>query len=210
MLTLHDVEYVLPGGRHLFRGVDLSLAPGEAVAIEGPSGTGKSTLLAIIGGLLQPTSGTVSICASWRSERFAWVLQGLNSLSARSALDNAALYDMIDGVKRSAARQAAAEQLVSLGMVEHTNTQVRRLSGGELQRVAVARALSSQRPVVLADEPTNQLDRANARNVMSALVDAASQGRAVIVVTHDSDALSGRCRVLRLSESGLHHASAPL
>lgn len=210
MLTLTDVEYVLPGGRRLFGGVDLCLSPGDAVAIEGPSGTGKSTLLAIIGGLLKPTSGTVTIGAPWQSERFAWVLQGLNSLGARSALDNAALYDLIDGVKRSAARRAAAEQLIGLGMGGHMNTRVRRLSGGELQRVAVARALSCRRPLVLADEPTNQLDRDNAKHVMSALIDAASEGRAVVVVTHDRDALSDRCRVLRLSENGLHDVSKPL
>lgn len=210
MLTLNDVQYVLPGGRRLFRGVELSLSPGDAVAIEGPSGTGKTTLLAIVGGLLQPTSGTVTISAPWRSERFAWVLQGLNSLGARSALDNAALYDLIDGAKRSAARRAAAEQLIGLGIGGHMNTRVRRLSGGELQRVAVARALGCRRPLVLADEPTNQLDRENAKHVMSAIFDAASQGRAVVVVTHDRDALSDRCRVLRLSENGLHDVSSPL
>jgi ABC-type lipoprotein export system ATPase subunit len=210
VLTLNDVEYVLPGGRRLFRGVELSLSPGDAVAIEGPSGTGKSTLLAIIGGLLQPTSGTVTISATWKSQRFAWVLQGLNSLGARSALDNAALYDLVDGVKRAEAHRTAAEQLIGLGMGEHMNTRVRRLSGGELQRVAVSRALSCRRPLVLADEPTNQLDHKNAEHVMSALVGVASQGRAVVVVTHDSDALSNRCRVLRLNENGLHDVSRPL
>jgi ABC-type lipoprotein export system ATPase subunit len=207
MLILDDVEYVLPGGRRLFRGVHLLLSPGDAVAIEGPSGTGKSTLLAIIGGLLQPTSGTVTFGAPCQSDGIAWVLQGLNSLGARSALDNAALYSLIDGANRSAARRVAAEQLVGLGLGGHLNTRVRRLSGGELQRVAVARALSCRRPLVLADEPTNQLDRQNARHVMSAIFGGARQGRAVVAVTHDRDALSDSCKVMRLSENGLHEVS---
>ncbi len=207
MLTLSDVGYVLPGGRHLFGGIDLAVAPGEAVAIEGPSGTGKSTLLALIGGLLRPTSGHVSFDTDWQSYRFAWVLQGLNSLAARTALDNAALYSLLDGERRSAARRSAHQQLVDLGMADHIHKRVRRLSGGELQRVTVARALSCDRPVVLADEPTNQLDRVNAKRVMATLTDSAAQGRAVIVVTHDHEALSDRCRVLRLDENGLHDAS---
>lgn len=207
MLTLGNVEYVLPGGRRLFAGVDLTVGAGDAVAIEGPSGTGKSTLLAIIGGLLRPTSGSVSVDAAWRSHRFAWVLQGLNSLGARSALDNAALYNLLDGERRSVARRAAREQLVELGMGDNLHKRVRRLSGGELQRVAAARALSSQRPLVLADEPTNQLDRDNAQRVMAALADSATQGRAVIVVTHDHDALSDRYRILRLGENGVHEIS---
>ena len=207
MLTLTNIEYVLPGGRRLFGGIDLTINPGEAVAIEGPSGTGKSTLLAIIGGLLRPTSGTVTIDTAWPSHRFAWVLQGLNSLGARSALDNAALYNLLDGERRSVARRIAGERLVELGMGDHMHKRVRRLSGGELQRVAAARALSSRRPLVLADEPTNQLDRDNAKRVMAAVVDSATQGRAVIVVTHDHDALPDRCRVLRLDENGLHDVS---
>ncbi len=207
MLDLKEIEYVLPGGRRLFSGVTLSVSPGDAVAIEGPSGTGKSTLLAIMGGLLKPTSGTVMISAPWRVERFAWILQGLNALGARSALDNAALYNLIDGTKRSVARQAAAEELIRLGMSEQMNTPVRRLSGGEAQRVAVARAVSCMRPLILADEPTNQLDRKNAQHVMSALSDAANRGRAVVVVTHDREALSDGCKVLRLSENGLHDVS---
>lgn len=210
MLTLNDLEYVLPDGRRLFGGVQLTVLPGEAVAIEGPSGIGKSTLLAIIGGLLRPSSGTVTISAPWRSERFAWVLQGLNSLGARSALDNAALYDLVDGAKRSAARRVAAEQLIGLGLGGHANTRARRLSGGEIQRVAVARALSCRRPLILADEPTNQLDRKNAQHVMSAIFDVVRQGRAVVAVTHDRDALPERCRILRLSESGLHDVSKSL
>lgn len=207
MLILNAVEYVVPGGRRLFQGVDLNLSPGDAVAIEGPSGIGKSTLLAIIGGLLLPTSGAVTVTEPWRSARLAWVLQGLNSLSARSAIDNAALYDLLDGTNRSVARQAAADRLIDLGLGGHLRTRVRRLSGGELQRVAVARALSCRRPLILADEPTNQLDRKHAMRVMGALVDAAEQDRAVVIVTHDRESIAGRCRVYRLAEDGLHDVS---
>lgn len=207
MLTLTDVGYVLPGGRRLFGGVELTVAGGEAVAIEGPSGTGKSTLLALIGGWLQPTSGTIRVERVGRSHQVAWVLQSLNALGARSALDNAALFGLVDGVPRSVARLGARRQLIDLGLRDQIDTRVRRLSGGECQRVAVARALSSSRPLLLADEPTNQLDRGNARRVMAALVAGTSQGRAVVIVTHDHDALPDRCRVLRLDEHGLHDAA---
>jgi putative ABC transport system ATP-binding protein len=114
---------------------------------------------------------------------------------------------LVDGIKRSEANEAAAAQLSRLGMSELVRTRVRQLSGGELQRVAVARALSCRRQLILADEPTNQLDRTNAEHVMSELVNVTSQGRAVVIVTHDRAALLGRCRVLRLSEEGLHDAS---
>lgn len=207
MLTLTDVSYVLPDKRRLFESINLSVAVGDAVVIEGPSGTGKSTLLAIIGGLLQPTSGSVTVDPPWDTQRVAWVLQSLNSLSARTTLDNAALYNLIDGATRSAALQSAAEGLTKLGLGKHLDKRVRLLSGGELQRVAAARAVGSLRPLVLADEPTNQLDRANAKRVMSALIDSANSGRAVVIVTHDLDAVAGKCRILRLSEKGLHERS---
>lgn len=207
MLTASDVGFRFAGGRRLFAGVSLSLEPGQAVAIEGPSGTGKSTLLALLGGLLDPTEGAVRVESSHRAP-FGWVLQSLNSLSARSVLANAELNNVIDGVGRSVARERARLSLDAVGLGDRWRSRARHLSGGELQRLAVARVLASTRPIVLADEPTNQLDRTNATAVMRALfATAEADRRIVVVVTHDHDALPNTVRVLRLTEDGL--ADAP-
>lgn len=206
MLTASEVGFRFAGGRRLFAGVSLVLEPGEAVAIEGPSGTGKSTLLALLGGLLDPTDGEVRIESAHRAP-FGWVLQSLNSLGARSVLANAELNNVIDGIDRSTARGRAREALDAVGLGDRLRSRARQLSGGELQRLAVARVLASTRPIVLADEPTNQLDRANATAVMGALfATAEADQRIVVVVTHDHDALPDACRVLRLTEDGLADA----
>ncbi len=203
MLTAVGVSYRLPTGRQLFDGVDLELSPGCALAIEGPSGTGKSTLLALLGGVLKPTVGTVTIEGDHPAP-FAWVLQTLNSLGARTVLANAALLARLDGTSTRDANARADEMLNLVGIGDLANARARHLSGGELQRLAVARALTSNRPIVLADEPTNQLDRHNARRVMRALIDSAHEHqRCVLIVTHDGDALPDRTTKLRLTEAGL-------
>lgn len=203
MLTARGLSYRLPSGdRVLFQDVSLRVDLGDGVAIEGPSGVGKTTLLAILAGLLQPTRGTVTLDRSCHLP-FAWVLQTLNNLPARSVLANACLYGLVDPHAASFVRGRATELLQELGMGHMLAIPARELSGGELQRMAVARALASNRPVVLADEPTNQLDRANARQVMGTLFASRNHQRAVVVVTHDHDALPSGVRVLRLTEHGL-------
>jgi ABC-type lipoprotein export system ATPase subunit len=206
VLTARGLGYRLPDGRELFRDLDLHVGPGEAVAIEGPSGTGKSTLLALLGGLLEPTSGTVETADSG-NRPFGWVLQSLNSLSARTVMDNAMLYSRLDNRPTRDSRAAAEAALAELGLAGLAHTRVRKLSGGELQRLAVARVVACNRPIVLADEPSNQLDQANARLVMSTLVSSANESRCVVVVTHDRASLPAGCTVLRLAQDGLHVAS---
>lgn len=204
MLTARDLSYRLPNGRMLFSNVSLDVGPGEAVAIEGPSGTGKTTLLAVLGGVLAPTTGSVDVDAAHPAP-FAWVLQTLNSLGARTVMDNAALFALLDGEARSIAMSRARASLTAVGIEELSRSTARQLSGGELQRLAVARALASRRPILLADEPSNQLDRTNARLVMSALAEAAHDHvRSVVIVTHDRESLSRSTRVLQLNESGLY------
>lgn len=172
------------------------------MAIQGPSGSGKSTLLAILGGIIAPVEGTV-VLGALRSAPVAWILQTLNSLGSRSVLDNACLYNILDHQAACVATDAALAILDELGMSHVAYVKARRLSGGELQRVAVARALVSNRPILLADEPTNQLDPANARRVMRALLGETSTARVTVVVTHDVDSLPVECRLLRLTELGL-------
>lgn len=202
MLTVTDVSYALPTGRTLFRDVNLQLAAGEVAVIEGPSGCGKSTLLALVGGLLSPTTGSVATQTE-APHPWAWVLQSLNSLGARTVLDNAALLATLDGVNPLRARVAAAAALERLGLADRADDRARQLSGGELQRLAVARALTSSRPLLLVDEPTSQLDRTNAGVVMSALVEHAATGAAVLIVTHDRVAVPPTCPIFALHEAGL-------
>ncbi|HQZ37140.1 MAG TPA: ATP-binding cassette domain-containing protein [Ilumatobacteraceae bacterium] len=202
MLTARNLSYRLPDGRELFRSVELALQPGDAVAITGPSGTGKSTLLWLLGGLLQPTTGAVDISTP-NPHPIAWVLQGLYSLSARTVLHNTMLCGVIDGAKRSSIVNQSQLALHAVGLSEFAATKIRALSGGELQRVAVARALASGRPVILADEPTNQLDRTNATNVMHLLAEERHKGRVVVIVTHDTASLPAGVRQMQLTPEGL-------
>jgi putative ABC transport system ATP-binding protein/lipoprotein-releasing system ATP-binding protein len=207
MLTARGLSFRLPSGdRVLFRDVSFEVNAGDAVAIEGPSGVGKTTLLALLAGLMRPTSGTVTV-ESISTPPFAWVLQTLNSLPGRSVLANACLYGLVDDLPAPVVRHRATDLLVELGMGDMLATPARQLSGGEQQRMAVARALASSRPIVLADEPTNQLDHDNARQVMRTLFAASHGQRTVVVVTHDHDALPAGTRVLRLTEQGLHQVA---
>lgn len=202
MLRLAEVRYVLPDTRELFANVDLQLLTGDSVAITGPSGIGKSTLLGVIGGLLVPTEGRVVSGAGRRA--CAWVLQSMNALGARSVLANAALLLSLDGQDHTEGRGRVVPMLEEIGLGGHMYKRARTLSGGELQRLAVVRALASTRSLILADEPTTQLDRASAAIVMAMLFRTVTEeGRTLVVVTHDVESLPPGCRVLTLSETGL-------
>jgi ABC-type lipoprotein export system ATPase subunit len=203
VLTVSDVSYRLPDGRLLYEDVSFTMSIGETVIIEGPSGSGKSTLLALIGGLLAPTSGTVTLSAGVKRP-ITWVLQGLNALMARTVVDNVCLDRIIDGEYRSDLREEATEALSRVGLDGFGGRRARVLSGGELQRMSTARALMSTRPVILADEPTSQLDHANAKMVMSDLTEKSSTSKcAVVIVTHDTDVVPPGCRRLRLHDGKL-------
>jgi len=206
VLTASGLAYRLPTGRVLFEGVTLSVELGQVIFIEGPSGTGKSTLLALLGGVLRSSVGDVTT-TTVHPAPFAWVLQTLNSLNARTVLANAMLFARLDGTSTKVASGLSREMLRLVGIDALASARAGQLSGGELQRLAVVRALSCTRPVILADEPTNQLDRVNARLVMSTLVEQArDQNRSAVVVTHDRDSVPSDARILRLDESGLHAA----
>ncbi len=177
--------------------VDLQLRRGELLAIVGPSGSGKSTLLHLLGGVEPPTSGEVllegtafgSLDDEQRSQirrrRIGFVFQKINLLPTLSAVENVALPLLIDGIPRAEALARAQQALELAKMAERASHLPGEMSGGEQQRVGIARALVINPAVILADEPTGALDRATGKHIFAELRDCAERGRSVIVVTHD-------------------------
>ncbi|MDX2342890.1 MAG: ATP-binding cassette domain-containing protein [Acidimicrobiia bacterium] len=206
-LSATDVSHRYGRSQHpVLQEISLEVKLGEKIAVMGPSGSGKTTLLAILGGMLKPTSGHVDIATDKTTDAVAdyvaWVLQTTNVLPDRSTLDNVIIGGFSAGLRREAAASQASLALASVGLSAVASRPVRQLSGGEVQRVAAARAITSGRPFILADEPTGQLDQATSVPVLDALL-AHSADRAVVVVTHDP-AVADRCdRVYRLENARL-------
>ncbi len=183
--------------------IDIRIEPSQCIALVGPSGSGKSTLLSIIGGVLSPTTGDVSLSNQGRprlASDCAWIFQANYMIPRRSALDNVALAVAARGHSWQASRTFAAETLAEFGLESRKYARIEELSGGEVQRVAIARAFAQKRKVILADEPSAQLDRRNTEIVSDALVRLARSDRIVLVATHD-DLVARRCdSVLRLED----------
>jgi putative ABC transport system ATP-binding protein len=199
-----------PDAVHALRAVDLSIAPGEFVAIMGPSGSGKSTLLHLIGGLDRPDAGEVLIegnslaslsddaLAHLRRRRIGFVLQFFNLFPLLSADENVAFPLLLDGRDDALALAGAALERVGLG--DRRKHRPGQLSGGEQQRVAVARALVTRPAIVLADEPTGSLDSLAGEDVLRLLREAADDGQAVLLITHHAPAAAYADRVVRLRD----------
>jgi lipoprotein-releasing system ATP-binding protein len=195
----------------VLRGVELTLAPGEIVALIGPSGSGKSTLLQVAGLLEHPDGGEVWIgerpCGRLadgertriRRESLGFVYQFHHLLPEFSALENVMLPQMLRGLDRRRGRERARDLLRTLGLAERESHRPARLSGGEQQRVAIARAMANRPSVVLADEPTGNLDEATATMVFEALVAAAAEtDAAVLIATHNAELAARAHRIVRL------------
>jgi putative ABC transport system ATP-binding protein len=201
-----------PAEVRALRGVELSVAPGELVAIMGPSGSGKSTLLTIAGSLEQPTGGQVlvdgvDLATVSRSERarmrrrsIGYVFQDFNLLPGLTAAENVTLPLELDGIRAKTARAAALEAMEELGVADHADRYADELSGGERQRVAIARAIVGERALLLADEPTGALDSVNGEAVMRLLRAATKRGVAGVVVTHEAQLASWADRVVFLRD----------
>lgn len=183
------------GRRTVLNRVNVSIAPGEFVAIMGPSGSGKTTLLNLLSGLDKPTSGRVN--APGRKQR-AFVFQDYNLLESLNAQRNATLTARFSG--RRPTRGKVAEVFDSLGLSGLERRLPAQLSGGQQQRVAVARALLAQAPYIFADEPTGALDDATATTVLSHLRAAARDGASVVMVTHSHLAAEVADRIISLEE----------
>jgi putative ABC transport system ATP-binding protein len=195
--------------------VDLDVEAGEFVTIEGPSGSGKSTLLQLLGALDTPTRGTVSFdgqdlsrakdatLTDIRSRRIGFIFQHFNLIPTLSSADNVAI--AMSGRMNKAEKAArVAELLSSVGLAERANHLSTRLSGGEQQRVAIARALANRPEVIVADEPTGNLDSKNAADVMTLLTGLGrSSGVTIVVATHDEEVAKAASRRIKMRDGGI-------
>lgn len=215
MIDMHQVSKSYSSGSvtlPVLRGIDLQIETGEFVALMGPSGSGKSTLLNVLGLVDTFDAGEYKLCgnsmrnlsetdaARHRVMRIGFIFQSFNLLPAKSAADNVALPLYYQGVPQKDRRTRAMELLEQLGVDHRAHHRPHELSGGQQQRVAIARALITDPPVLLADEPTGNLDSAAAHDVMKLLDNVHQTGRTIVLVTHDAAVSAHAQRIVRLQD----------
>ncbi|ADD41121.1 ABC transporter ATP-binding protein [Stackebrandtia nassauensis] len=225
LLTLSGVHRTHGRGEtavRALRGVDMSVGPGELVAVMGPSGSGKSTLLNIAGGLDMPTSGEVSVddtplaslpkraLSRLRRRSIGYVFQNFNLVPSLTAIENVALPLELDGVPVRKARAAAAGSLADVGVGDLAERFPDDMSGGQQQRVAIARAVVGERRLVLADEPTGALDSRTGESVLRLLRARCDSGAGGVLVTHDARHAAWADRVVFLRDGRVVDAAGPL
>ena len=191
-------------------GIDLDIEKGDLVAIVGHSGSGKSTLMNMLGCLDTPTSGkyvldgqdvasmTDNQLADVRNKEIGFIFQGFNLISNLDAVGNVELPLVYRGVSKNERKQLAMEALKSVGLEDRMKHKPNEMSGGQQQRVAVARAVAAKPPIILADEPTGNLDSKSTQEIMEILKELHRSGRTVIIITHDEEIASQAHRVIRI------------
>lgn len=191
-------------------GIDLDIEKGDLVAIVGHSGSGKSTLMNMLGCLDTPTSGkyvldgqdvasmTDNQLADVRNKEIGFIFQGFNLISNLDAVENVELPLVYRGVSKNERKQLAMEALKSVGLEDRMKHKPNEMSGGQQQRVAVARAVAAKPPIILADEPTGNLDTKSTQEIMEILKELHRSGRTVIIITHDEEIASQAHRVIRI------------
>lgn len=197
---------------HALRGVDLAIAPNEYVALMGPSGSGKSTLMNILGCLDTPTAGSYHLTgtdvssmnanqlAEIRNGRIGFVFQTFNLLPRSTALQNVELPLIYSGLRRRIRRSKAAEVLERVGLADRMTHRPTELSGGQCQRVAIARALANDPSLLLADEPTGNLDSRTGEEIMALFNELHAEGNTVLLVTHEPDIAQQAKRLIRIHD----------
>ena len=204
------------------RGLNMNVKAGEIIAIIGPSGSGKSTLLNIAGGLDNATAGSVQVgdtmvtnlsvtqLVDYRRKMVGHIFQNLNLIPTLSAQENIEFSMVASGVPRGKRKERVQELLSTVGLTDRAHHKPEELSGGEQQRIAIAAALANDAPVLLADEPTGELDTANARIVVEYLVKVNRDlGKTIIMVTHDPSVARATHRILRIEDGVIKMSVAP-
>lgn len=215
LITIKNIKRDFAMGSEIInvlKGIDLTIEKGEYVALMGPSGSGKSTLMNLLGCLDTATSGTyvlngkdVSLMnddelAEIRNKEIGFVFQTFNLLPRTTALDNVALPMVYAGYNKTDRHQRAKEVLTQVGLADRMDHQPNQLSGGQRQRVAVARALVNKPSIILADEPTGNLDSKTSVEIMGLFNEIHAQGNTVILVTHEEDIAAYAHRIIRLRD----------
>jgi len=215
VLRLRDIQQVYGTGEasvHALRGIDLDVAQGDYVAIMGPSGSGKSTLMNLLGCLDIASDGVYELAghdvrslterelAKVRNEEIGFVFQSFNLVPRMTALANVELPLIYGGVRRAERRRLALEALDLVGLADRADHQPQQLSGGQQQRVAIARALVTSPTLVLADEPTGNLDSASTEEILGILDSLADAGRTIVIITHEENVAERAHRILTISD----------
>ena len=216
MLQVSDLRKGFGSGRRrleVLKGIDLEIRPGELVAMMGPSGCGKSTLLNIIGGLLEADSGTISLdefnygtkspsrVVNVRRNGVGWIFQDFHLIDRLNALDNVVFALELSGIPSTQAEEQAREALDKVGLSDRMEFIPDQLSGGQRQRVAIARAIAGSRPLLLADEPTGNLDVKSGQEIIDLFKQLCEEdGMSVLMVTHDPTLASMADRMLLLKD----------
>ncbi len=218
IIQVHQVSKVYQDGDRQIRALDhisLNVAEGESIAIVGSSGSGKSTLLQLVGGLDTPTSGEITVdgqklaelsddqLSTFRNKTIGFVFQFFHLHDYLTAQENVALPLQLGGVHGTEAMHQAKAMLKKVHLQDRANHKPKMMSGGEMQRVAIARALVNNPRVILADEPTGNLDKQNALSVLDAFDEIARSGVSVVIITHDESIKQRFSRVIRLDKGAL-------
>jgi putative ABC transport system ATP-binding protein len=211
-LELRDVGKEYPGGVHALRRVSVDILRGDQVAVVGPSGSGKTTMLTILGTLERPTTGEVRVAgrdvvkasdsdlAGLRAFEIGFVFQGFHLQDSMSALDNVANGMLYTGAPLRERREAAKGALERVGLGERITHRPQQLSGGEKQRVAIARAIAKHPTIILADEPTGNLDSKSGQSVLALLHELAAEGATLALITHDEHVAETFARRLQMRD----------
>lgn len=215
LIEIKDVYKIYNPGENEVRaldGVSLSIDEGEFVAIIGQSGSGKSTLMNTLGLLDRPTSGEYLLSgrdvatltddeqSEIRNKQIGFIFQGFNLIPSLTAIDNVELPLVYRGMKKDERNKLSLDALERVGLSQRLHHRPSQMSGGQQQRVAIARAVAAKPPVILADEPTGNLDSSSGREVMRILHELSEEGRTIILITHDNEIAEEANRIIRIQD----------